>query len=486
MKNTLKIVQLLLIVLLLQTSVAIAEIKLPAVISSNMVLQRNTEVSLWGWADVDEVITIKTSWQSKALKTQANERGKWSVKVLTTNSKETQSIELKSKSSQITLDNILFGEVWICSGQSNMEMPMKGFSAQPTYGSLQSIAKSQNQNIRLFTVKRNVSTNIKNDVDSCVIWQASSPEVVANFSAVAYFFGEQLQEVLDVPVGLIFTSWGGSSVQAWMSEEVVAKYEKNRPQKLDLKKSPQKFPTALYNAMIHPLIPFTIKGAIWYQGESNRHEPERYSTLFSEMVKDWRKRWELGDFPFYYVQVAPFPYGSNRNIYEAPGNSAFLREAQLNSLDIIPNSAMAVAMDLGDEDWIHPPRKKEVADRLLYCALSQTYGYTSIESKSPIYDSHTVKDGHIELKFKNAENGLYAYDGLHDFEIAGEDRLFYPAKAEIVNRFSVVVESDKVPNPVAVRYGWSNWTLGSLFGTNLLPVSSFRTDAWDDATRKKE
>jgi sialate O-acetylesterase len=221
---------------------------------------------------------------------------------------------------------------------------------------------------------------------------------------------------------------------------------------------------------------------LWYQGESNRKEPELYKKLFPAMVKDWRTRWGIGNFPFYYVQIAPYIYGSN-NEYQTSDNSAFIREAQLECLDLIPNSGIAITMDIGDEHCIHPPKKKEVADRLLYNALNQSYGYKTVDCAGPIYDSSAIEDGGIMLKFRNAETGLYAYDKLNGFEIAGEDKVFYPAKAKIVNSKDVFVESNLVPNPVAVRYAWSNWVVGTLFDTNLLPASSFRTDKWDDATR---
>ncbi|GAL82039.1 sialic acid-specific 9-O-acetylesterase [Algibacter lectus] len=478
----------ILTLLLSQSTTVYAQIKLPKVISSNMVLQRNSEVNIWGgWASENEEIILNASWQDTTLKTKANKNGEWRIKIKTTDSKQPQTLILNGKTSEIKLENILLGEVWICSGQSNMEHPpIKGFSAQPTYGALQNITKSRNPNLRLFTLNKKATTAPLKDVESYVSWSSASPETVADFSAVGYYFGQQLQETLDVPVGLIFTARGGSTVQAWMSKEVVEKFDTVNPTELNEDNNPQKYPTGLFNAMISPIIPYTIKGAIWYQGESNRHEPERYSTLFTEMVKNWRDYWKLGDFPFYYAQITPFSYGKNKDIYEAPGNTAFLREAQLTALESIPNSAMVVTLDAGDENWIHPPKKKQVADRLLYCALNKTYDFKTIDSDSPMYDSHKVIDATIELKFKHAENGLYAYDGLHDFEIAGADKIFYPAKAEIVNRFSVVVQNAKVPNPVAVRYAWKNWIMGSLYDASLLPAPSFRTDNWTDATHVSE
>jgi sialate O-acetylesterase len=461
-----------------------AKIKLPAIVASNMVLQRNTTIQLWGWAEAGEQITLTTSWLDEPISIIANNEGNWSASVQTTNSKESQTIELKSTESDITLDNVLFGEVWLCSGQSNMNMPVKGWKNQPTYGGIDAIIKSSNPNLRLFTVKKIASKTPLKDLEKYETWQEANPGNVLYFSAVAYFFGQQLQEVLDVPVGLIHTSWGGSIVQAWMSEDVVKKYQEVNLANADLAKAPQYIPSTLFNSMIKPLIPFTIKGALWYQGESNQHEPDRYKELFPAMVKDWRQRWNIGDFPFYYVQIAPFIYKSNEH-FQTYKNTAFIREAQLQCLDSIPNSGIAITMDIGDRDCIHPPHKKEVADRLLYNALSKTYDIYLIDCASPIYESKEAKDNGLILKFKNVKSGLYAYDDLEGFEIAGEDRVFYPAKAKIVNRKELFVESNKVSQPVAVRYAWRNWVVGTLYNGNLLPAPSFRTDNWDDATLAK-
>lgn len=467
---------------LLFLSSIMAEVKLPAIVSSNMVLQRNTTIILWGWADAKEKITIKTSWLKESMNIEADNKGTWQIEVKTTNSKEPQSINISSETSDITLENVLFGEVWLCSGQSNMQQTMKGYDGQPTFGSLMAIAKSNNSNLRLFTVDRVGSKTPLKDVEKFTAWQESSPNSVSNFSAIAYFFGQQLQEILDCPVGMIHTSWGGSSVQAWISNEVMNLHQNVNLDDVDITKQTAQIPTVLFNSMINPLIPYTIKGALWYQGESNHKEPENYKKLFPAMVKDWRTRWSIGDFPFYYVQIAPYIYGGN-DAFQTADNTAFIREIQLQCLDLIPNSGIAITMDIGDQYCIHPPKKKEVADRLLFNALNKTYGYESVDYASPSYESLEVKDGGIVLKFKNAEMGLYSYDELTGFEIAGNDKVFYPAIAKIVSQKNVLVESNKVPNPVAVRYAWRNWANGTLYDTNLLPASSFRTDEWDDATQ---
>lgn len=481
MKNITSKVLTTLILLFLQ--VTIAQVKLPAIVSSNMVLQRNTTVKLWGWAGANEKLIIKTSWLKEAITVQADADGNWMIDAKTTNSKEPQTIAIKSKTSDILLENIVFGEVWLCSGQSNMEMSFKGYVGQPIYRGSDAVAKSNNPNLRLFNVtKYSGSKTPLKDVEKYTAWQKASPENVADFSAVAYFYGSQLQEILDVPVGIIHSSWSGSCVEAWISPEIMSSFQKVDLKDVDISIKPKEIPTVLYNSMINPLIPYTIKGMLWYQGESNKGEPEKYTKLFPAMVQDWRNRWGIGNFPIYYTQIAPYSYEGN-GFLSADKNSAFIREAQYQCLNLIPNSGIAITLDIGTKDFIHPPKKKEVADRLLYNALNQTYNYKTIEYAGPTFDTMEAKDGGLNLKFKNAANGVYAYDSLEGFEIAGEDKIFYKATAKILDRKTVLVSSEKVPNPIAVRYGWDNWVVGTLFNTNLLPASSFRTDNWTDAQR---
>ena len=444
--------------------------------------RRNTTVVLWGWADPKEKITISASWVNELIKIQADKEGNWRTEVKTTNSKEPQSITINSKTSAIKLENVLFGEVWLCSGQSNMQQPVRGFVGQPTFGSAMAIANSNNDQLRLFTVATVGSKTPLKELEKFTAWQQASPNSVAYFSAVAYFFGQQLQEILDCPVGMIHSSWSASSVQPWISKEVMSNFQTVNLDAIDITKHTTSIPTVLFNAMINPLIPYTIKGALWYQGEANRKYPEQYKKLFPAMVKDWRTRWNIGNFPFYYVQIAPFIY-QNIDAKKTDYNTSFIRETQIQCLDLIPNSGIAITMDIGDDNCIHPPKKKEVADRLLFNALNQTYGYKTIDYAGPIYESHEVKNNGIVLNFKYAEQGLYANDKLAGFEIAGDDKVFHPASAKIVERKTVFVVSDQVPNPVAVRYAWRNWIIGTLYDTNLLPASSFRTDNWDDATQ---
>lgn len=470
------------LILLAFANTCLAKIKLPAIVSSNMVLQRSTTIILWGWSDAKEKISLSTSWLKEPVDIIADNKGNWKVRIQTTDSKKPQTVRLKSSSSNIFLENILFGEVWLCSGQSNMTMPVKGNFGQPVFGSQQAIATAGNNNLRLFTVERKASLVPETDLGKYIGWQSASVDNVKDFSAVAYFYGQQLQEIMDVPVGMIHTSWGGSLIEAWMSNEMLSTIQKVDLGNVDLNRG-NRFPTVLFNAMINPLIPYTIKGILWYQGEANASRPQQYKLLFPAMVRDWRTRWGIGDFPFYYVQIAPYMYDSTNRL-DARNNAAFMREAQIQCLDSIPNSGIAVTMDLGSDHMIHPPQKKEVADRLLYNALHQAYGYKGVDFSGPLYDSMEVKDGGIYLSFRNAESGLYAEGELKGFVIAGADRVFYPARASIIRGNRVFVKNEQIKDPVAVRYAWRSWSVGTLFDTYILPASSFRTDSWNDATEK--
>lgn len=464
---------LLSLLFLLSANISYAEIKLPGIISSNMVLQRNTWVTLWGWADAGEKIILSASWLSEEIKIAANNTGDWEVRIKTTDSKAPQSIQLTNAKSDIRLENILFGEVWLCSGQSNMEQKIKGYYNQPTFGAQQAVTTANNNNLRLFNVELWAAETPQDTLGKYKAWQSASPESVKEFSAIAYFYGQQLQQILDVPVGMIHTSWGGSLIEAWISNDVLSTLKEVDLSEVDLKRG-NRFPTVLFNAMLNPLIPYTIKGALWYQGEANASRPEEYKKLFPAMVKDWRTRWSIGDFPFYYVQIAPFEYNWEEENYLIP----LMREAQFQCLDLIPNSGIAITLDIGEERIIHPPKKKEVADRLLYNALNKTYGYESIDYSGPVLDSIKIRHDSVLVSFKHAEQGLYSYDGLEGFEVAGENKTFYPATATIYWD-GILVRSENVKEPVAVRYGWRSWVRGTLFDTNLLPASSFRSDNWE-------
>jgi sialate O-acetylesterase len=266
--RTKSLISLIAVLVLLNVQSLQAEVRLPEILSSNMVLQRNTNVILWGWADANEKVTIDASWKRESLKIQADKNGNWKIRVQTTNSRETQSIKFKGKNSTIILNNILFGEVWLCSGQSNMRQPLKGYTGQPVFEGAMAIVKSTNNKLRLFSINENGSGKPLDTLIAHKGWNESSPSSSRDFSAIAYFYGKQLQEILDVPVGLIMSSWGGTRIQPWISEESFSPYKEIVLSEVDPKRSP----SAIFNAMIHPITKFAIKGVLWYQGETNRNE----------------------------------------------------------------------------------------------------------------------------------------------------------------------------------------------------------------------
>lgn len=467
------------IVLLLTSFQINAKIKLPALFSDNMMLQQKSNAPMWGWASTNANVTIKTSWNAKIYKLKADNLGKWKTELQTPSFGGPFTIEVSEGSEKVVVKNVLIGEVWLCSGQSNMEMPLKGFQGQPVKNGNETIVRSTNSNIRLITVPRTTVLEPKDDFEGK--WETASPKSTANFSATAWYFGSLLQEVLGVPVGLIHVSYGGSSMEAWMNQEMLKDFASAKipTKKEELAKDPNRVPTTLFNGMLSPVIGYGIKGCIWYQGESNYERASEYTALMKKMVNSWRGLWNQGDFPFYYAQIAPFNYAQfhpkdNLEKY----NSAYLREAQLKATKEIPNSGMAVLMDVGEENNIHPMDKEKGGNRLAFQALAKTYGIEGFEFESPKYKSMEIKDSSVTVSFDNVENGITAYDKeVTGFELAGEDKIFYPAKT-VVRRKSVVLTSDKVAKPVAIRYLFKDFAKAELFSGGGLPVSSFRTDEW--------
>lgn len=460
-----------------------AKVKLPSVLADNMVLQQQSEVKLWGWANPNVKIKINTSWDKKSYTAISDEKGNWLQKVNTPAAGGPFQITFNDGEKTI-LTNILIGEVWFCSGQSNMEMPMQGFDRQPLKGANDFIAKANvNVPIRIFNsdveagkrirqFSKQVQTNVKGT------WLMNSSENVSLTSATAYYFAQFIQEVLNVPVGIIVSSLGGSAVEAWMSREAIEPFKEVNLSILynDAEiKSPQQTPCVLYNAKIAPLLNYKIKGMLWYQGESNRLKPDLYSKLMPAFVKDLRTKWDVGEFPFYYVQIAPYKYDGADST-----SSARLREVQTQNMTDIPNSGMVSTLDIGNLNFIHPVDKETVGKRLAWWALGQTYQLKGIDYATPIYNSLEIKEAKIYINFKNADRGISPmWTDLKGFEIAGADKVFYPAKAEIETKTSrLAVSSEKVPSPVAVRYAYKNYAEPSIFGLSGIPVPSFRTDNW--------
>jgi sialate O-acetylesterase len=448
-----------------------AEVKLPAIFGDHMVLQQQTDAAIWGKATPGKSVKVVTSWNKKSYSANSDKEGNWKTKVSTPSAGGPYSITI-SDGKTLTLNNVLIGEVWICSGQSNMQMTMQGYFNQPIIGANEAIATSSNNSIRLFTVERVKSLEPAEDFTGA--WLECVPENVANFSATAYFFGRMVQQALNVPVGLICSSWGGTRIEPWISENGFKNFDWVKlPDKKMTGEFNQQTPTVLYNAMIAPMVGYAFRGGLWYQGESNRNEPVQYEKLMSGLASNWRAEWGIGDFPFYYVQIAPFDYGPTGL------NSAFLREAQLNAADDIPAFGMACLMDAGEKDNIHPARKREAGERLAFLALANTYGQKGIEYSGPVLKEMTVEGQMVKLTFDHAKNGLTTFGKeLENFKIAGENKRFFPAKAFITGK-GITLFSPQVEKPVAVRYAFDDFVVGELFNTEGLPASSFRTDDWE-------
>lgn len=470
-----RLIAILLLAVLVFTP-AIAEVKLPAFFSDGMVMQQQTQANLWGTATPHKQVTVTPGWDNKKYTTTADTQGNWKLSIPTPIAGGPYSITI-SDGKDLTLSNILIGELWICSGQSNMEMPMKGFKNQPIANSNMDVLKSKNPNLRLFTVKRTSTLKPQNDVVGQ--WYEATPASVYEFSATAYYFGRLVQEIIDAPVGLIVAAWGGSAAEAWMTEEWLKAFPDAKiPRKEEDITSKNRTPTVLYNGMLHPLIGISIRGVIWYQGEDNYNRAHTYTDMFTTLVNGWRSEWKQGDFPFYYCQIAPYDYG----IITEPGkeaiNSAYLREAQMQAEHRLTNTGMAVLLDAGMEKGIHPAQKQTAGERLAFLALNKTYGIQGIEGDSPYYKSMEIQGDTAIITFERSPMWLNAKDGESQlFTIAGEDKVFYPAKAWI-SRSKVHVKSNRVKKPVAVRYAFENYVKGDLYGGNGLPVSSFRTDSW--------
>lgn len=467
--------------LLLLAATAGAKVHMPSVFGDNMVLQQQTEVALWGTAN-GKSVTITPSWAPGESVVAPVKRGKWMVRVATPEAGGPYELKL-SDGEDLVFRNILIGEVWFCSGQSNMTMPMRGFTSQPVRGAAEVIMSAKpSVPIRMFTIKRKASFVPEDECEGS--WLENTPEAVAGHSATAYFFAKRLQSVLDVPVGIINSDWGGTLIESWMSRDVLEtefqdEFNLEFLDKGDPVEKPHRKPCTLFNGQVHPLIPFTFRGMIWYQGEANRAKPEQYTRLQTAYVKMMREVFQNPDAPFYFVQIAPYLYGGADKF-----SSGYFYEAQEKTLERIPNSGMAATVDIGELGTIHPCRKKEVGDRLAFLALAGTYGVAGFDPHAPTYESVSFNGNQALVAFKVDRMGLSPMGrSLTGFELAGEDKVFHKATGRVTKTKYVSVTSDEVPNPVAVRYCFRNWGLGTLYNAYGIPAAPFRTDDWDDLER---
>lgn len=459
-----------------------ADIRLPKLVGSNMVLQRDLPIHIWGWADPGEKITI--TFNGKDYRATADAEGNWETTLKKMKAGGPYEMVLAGNN-RITLENILIGDVWVCSGQSNMQWTVKQ-AANPE----EEIKNADYPEIRLFTVKRTTAAQPVEDVSGQ--WAVCSPESVAEFSAVGYYFGRELNQTQRIPIGLISSNWGGTVVETWTSLEGLQGEETFGPRAAVVKDlhpdsigHPNSHPTLLYNGMIHPLINFAIKGAIWYQGESNASRAYQYRDLFPRLITDWRRKWDQGDFPFLFVQLANFKKPLDQ---PAPSDWAELREAQDMTLRL-KNTGMASAIDIGEAGDIHPKNKQEVGRRLALAARKLSYG-DKVVASGPRYRSMQIKGNEIHIRFTDVGGGLKTKDGsksLGEFQIAGKDRRFYWANAEIVDKQTVKVVAPEVSEPVAVRFAWQdNPAALNLYNAADLPANPFRTDNWPGLTFDKK
>jgi sialate O-acetylesterase len=443
-----------------------AQLRLPSTFGSHMVLQQKTDLTFWGWAQPSEEVHVFASWAKEPLvaKTSA-QTARWQVALKTPEAGGPHSIRVEGGSAHLLLEDVMVGEVWFASGQSNMEWT----ASAGLDNAVAEIAAADHPGLRFFTVAK--ATADTPQVSCTGQWSVSTPETMRQSSAVGYFFARRLEAALHVPVGVVNASWGGSPIETWMRPELVL------PDPVLAKEAAENNPTwspikpgAAYHAMVAPWLGFPIAGALWYQGEANVSHPGSYETLMEKLIVGWRADWSR-ELPFYFVQIAPFHYG-------ADDHAARLREQQQRAL-AVPRTGMVVTGDItSDTSDIHPKNKQDVGLRLANLALSDTYHVAGLVARSPLYASHAVEKGHVRITFSNADGGL-AQKGkeIGGLFIAGADQRFVPALGKIEGA-TLVVWSKDVKEPVAVRYAFSSDATLSLFGPGGLPVAPFRTDGW--------
>jgi sialate O-acetylesterase len=489
-----------------------AAITLPALISNNMVMQQNSKVALWGWGDPGEKVTITTSWNYKTTTVTTDANGKWITYVPTAKAGGPYDLTF-SATNKITISNVLLGEVWLASGQSNMEF-FVGKTTSASYTGVinyeQEIKEANYPMIRQIDVPNKVAETEEKDFKA--VWKSCTPQTVDSFSAVAYYFARDIYKATGFPVGIINATWGGTPAESWTKKELLEKDtdfnaildrynedvkaypEKATAYKMALDKyradtskqkgaaplqpmgpTSNKSPYKLYNGMIAPLIPFTLKGIIWYQGENNADRAYQYRRLFPTLIKSWRSDFKNEKLPFYFVQISPHR-----------SQNAEIREAQLLTYRTVPNTSIVVTTDNGDSLDIHPRNKKLVGERLALWALHHEYGKKNITFSGPLYKSMKKQGSKIEISFDFTDGGLVVKNGeeLTEFAIAGEDQKFVPAKA-MIKGDKVIVWSDDIKTPAAVRFAWKNVPKPNLFNKAGLPASPFRTDHWKGMTEGK-
>lgn len=449
-------------------SASAQQFRLPDIYSDNMVLQQNSSITIWGWGDPSARVRVITSWDEDTLKTMANSFAKWQVVLNSPAAGGPYTITVTGEGRTLVIHNVMIGENWLCTGQSNMEFSaswrtMKDWKTDT--------AGADFPEIRFFHIARTTADYPEAEVRGS--WEICTPSTMFEFSAAGYFFGRSLYQHLQVPIGLIETCWGGSPVETWMPDSIFKSDPVLAKSAAVLKPVPwcPMVEAVCFNAMVAPLVNYPVAGAIWYQGETNVANPGTYERAFSKMISCWRNLWQK-QFAFYFVQIAPFHYDSK-------DSAALVREAQLQTYRDVPNTGIVVTTDISaDTNNIHPTDKLDVGERLANWALANTYHQDGIVFSGPLYKGMRVDKDRVSVFFDFANSGLKIKgDTLKDIWIAGKNRQFYPARAEIQDSV-LEVYAPEVPHPVAVRFGFSNTAMPNLFNQDGLPASPFRTDDW--------
>lgn len=453
-------------------------VRLPHLISDGMVIQQNSDARLWGWGDAGTTVNVTVSWSDATYSAVVDADGKWSVRVATPEASFTPLSITFDDGDAVTIHDVLSGEVWVCAGQSNMEMPVKGFGNCPVNNYNLEVINAVD-GIRSVKIPSVMSTVPLEDADCS--WRASSPETVSEFSATGYFFAKTVRQSLNIPIGLIEANKGGSRVESWLDEDNLRKYT---DEPLDSVEMIDKFswdfhrPLLWGNGTFHPILNYTVKGILFYQGCSNVGDPAgQYTERLRLLVEQWRRDFGEGDIPFYFVEIAPY-----RNDDGIDGESgARLREQQYNATKVIPNSAMVGTNDLVypyEFSQIHPAQKQEVGQRLAFLALNKTYGKKEIVCDSPVYESMSVSNDTVFVQLNYNSLGINRFENLEGFEVAGEDKVFHKANAYHYWLQGIVITCPEVEHPVAVRYCFRNFSLGNVGNVGGLPLIPFRSDDW--------
>ena len=465
-----------------------AKVRLPHLVCDNMVLQQQTDARLWGWAKPGSEVKVTTLWNNVVVSVKTGKDGKWLAKVRTPKaSYDPLTITFDDGDGAVTINNVVSGEVWVCAGQSNMEMPVKGFWGCPVKDYNQVVIDARNhKGVRSVKIPSIMRMEPQEDADCA--WRECSPETVSEFSATGYFFARTMHQALDIPIGIIEANKGGTRVESWLTKENLQKYTQEPVDSAGIVafKPDQDYLRGLLwgNGTFNPILNYTVKGILFYQGCSNVGDPgNQYSERLKLLVEQWRQQFALGEIPFYFVEIAPYHYD---DVHGTQG--ALLREQQQRAAQMIPNSSLVCTNDLVypfETTQIHPAQKQQVGERLAYTALNRDYGFEQVLYKSSTYKDMTIKGDTIYIHLQDNYHADAPFEQIVGFEIAGDDRVFYPAKAQHFWQpgggywdEAIVISSPEVKKPVAVRYCFRNFQLGNVTNAANLPLFPFRTDNW--------